>query len=247
MQTLAYVLCTWIHRFIGTYKKLNYICLTEFNKEKILQLKQIKDHQVFVKPNFTQSASKVVLQEERKNQCVYVGRLEEIKGVEVLLKAWKLLGEDAPTLLLCGKGPLEEWCQNYIEENQLSKVKILGFVANERVRDVIAESKALILPSQVYEGFPMTILEALSVGTPVIGSQFGNVGTLIKSHLNGLCFEAKSEKALARAVRELNIKNEDVYHYYTENYSIETNYITLKSIYEISIEKSLEKRKNSYA
>ena len=39
-QTFACVVSTWIHRFIGTYKKLNYICLTEFNKEKLLNLKQ---------------------------------------------------------------------------------------------------------------------------------------------------------------------------------------------------------------
>lgn len=57
VQTLACVLTLKIHRLLGTYKKLNYICLTEFNKEKLLQLnkgkKQIIDpSKVFVKPNF---------------------------------------------------------------------------------------------------------------------------------------------------------------------------------------------------
>ena len=134
VQTLACVLSTWFHRMIGTYGKLNYICLTEFNKEKILNLKQIKAEKVFVKPNFVEEADEIVPYAKRENRFIYVGRLEEIKGIDVLLKAWKLLGEEAPELLICGKGPLEDWAKKYIEENGLSKIKLLGFVENKQVR-----------------------------------------------------------------------------------------------------------------
>lgn len=57
VQTLVCVVNTWIHRLIGIYGKINYICLTEFNKEKLLQLKQIKADRVFIKPNFTFDSS----------------------------------------------------------------------------------------------------------------------------------------------------------------------------------------------
>ena len=53
IQTLICVMNTWIHRHTGILGKINYIVLTEFNKEKLLQLKQIKPERVFVKPNFT--------------------------------------------------------------------------------------------------------------------------------------------------------------------------------------------------
>lgn len=53
MQTLICVISTWIHRHTGILGKINYITLTEFNKEKLSQLKQIKLERVFVKPNFT--------------------------------------------------------------------------------------------------------------------------------------------------------------------------------------------------
>lgn len=53
VQTLVCVTSTWIHRHTGILGKINYIALTEFNKEKLLQLKQIKPDKVFVKPNFT--------------------------------------------------------------------------------------------------------------------------------------------------------------------------------------------------
>ena len=46
IQTLACVISTWFHRMTGIYGKINYICLTEFNKEKLLQLKQIEADRV---------------------------------------------------------------------------------------------------------------------------------------------------------------------------------------------------------
>jgi glycosyltransferase involved in cell wall biosynthesis len=86
--------------------------LTEFNKNKLLHLKQIKEKQIFIKPNFVQAAEKIVSYGERKEQFMYVGRLEEIKGMDVLLEAWKLMGNSAPKLYMCGKGPLEDWCSS---------------------------------------------------------------------------------------------------------------------------------------
>lgn len=232
VQTLACVISIWLHRAIRTYRKLNYICLTEFNKEKLLKLKQIKEKKIFIKPNFVQGATEIIPYEKRNDQFIYVGRLEEIKGIEVLLGAWKELGSEAGELLICGIGPLENWVRDYIELNKLSKVKLLGFVPNEEVRKLIGRSKALILPTQVYEGFPMTIAEAYAMGTPVIGSDIGNTGSLIEQGKSGLKFEHKSPIALAEAVK----KTEKIFSGLSADiitkYSAENNYRKLKEIYE---------------
>lgn len=64
IQTLVCVINTEIHRKLGTYYKLNYICLTAFNKEKLLQLNHgrrkdvICPERVFIKPNFTFNSEK---------------------------------------------------------------------------------------------------------------------------------------------------------------------------------------------
>lgn len=232
IQTLACVISMKIHRMLRTYKKLNYICLTEFNKEKLLHLKQISKEKVFVKPNFVEEAEKIVPYRERKNQVVYVGRLEEIKGIDVLLKAWKLLGEAAPELLLCGRGPLEQWCRSYIEENHLEKVKQLGFVPNERVRTLMGESKALVLPTQVYEGFPMTIAEAYAGGTPVIGSNLGNTGSLIEEGKSGFKFAPDSPEELAACVLKLSSLSEESLKPFQKKYTAKDNYEQLRKIYE---------------
>ncbi len=57
---------------------------------------------------------------------IYVGRLDKLKGVDILLKAWKLMGENAPRLLVCGTGPMEDWCREYIAKNGLTSVEMRG-------------------------------------------------------------------------------------------------------------------------
>lgn len=232
VQTLACVISTQIHRFLGTYKKLNYICLTEFNKEKLLQLKQIQAEQVFVKPNFVEAAKEIVPHDKRKKQFIYVGRLDKLKGVDLLLKAWETFSKEDYHLVICGTGPMEEWCKEYTKNHQLKNVELKGFVDNENAKRLIGESLALILPTQWYEGFPMTILEAYSTGTPVIGSRIGNVGNLVKEAINGIHFEPWSESELLKAITDLSIDHKIVFEYFQTHYSREVNYEILKSIYE---------------
>ncbi len=117
LQTLVCVINTKIHRFTGIYGKINYICLTEFNKEKLLHLKQIKPEKIFVKPNFDETSWQFIPAEKRKNQFVFAGRLDKLKGIDLLLKEWSELGKDAPKLIVCGTGPLEEWCKEFVASN----------------------------------------------------------------------------------------------------------------------------------
>lgn len=231
VQTLACVISTLIHRALGTYGKLNYICLTEFNKEKLLSLKQIKEKNVYVKPNFVDVPNENKINHDRKKQIVFAGRLDKLKGVEFLLKSWAELEDQELKLILCGTGPMEDWCKNYIREHQLKSIEMKGHVSNRDVKELLSESMALILPTQWYEGFPMTILEAFSVGTPVLGSKIGNVGKLIKDQINGKHFLPTEKEELLDAVQKLNVDYEAVFRYFNKNYSAESNYELLEDIY----------------
>ncbi len=232
LQTAACVISTKIHRMTGIFGKINYICLTNFNKEKLLLLKQIKSKQVFIKPNFVESKCEIIPYGKRKNQFAFIGRLDEVKGIDLLLSSWKKMGNDAPNLLICGIGPMEEWCKNYIKENNLSSVKMVGFVSNEEAIKIVASSKALILPTQWYEGFPMTIVEAYSVGTPVLGSNIGNVGSFIEDGKNGFKFKNNIDSIIdsINSIEKVDLtdKLSDIY---SENFSIEQNYKMLSKIY----------------
>ncbi len=233
LQTLACVISTWIHRRLGTYGKLNYICLTEFNRKKLLGLKCVKASRVFEKPNFVYGDThfEMVAAKDR-DYFIYVGRLDELKGIKILFGAWKLMGATTPKLLVCGTGPMEEWCQNFVQNNPECNIEMKGFVANIEAKKLIANAKALILPTQWYEGFPMTIVEAYSVGTPVIGSDMGNVGGLIQNGITGWKFIHDSAEELAVIVRESERADLVIDKFQTEQYSIESNYQQLVEIYE---------------
>lgn len=234
-QTLVCVLNTWIHRFTKIYGKLNYICLTEFNKEKLLSLKQIKSEQISIKPNFVVNETPTIPYENRPNQYIFAGRLDKLKGINILFEAWKQIGESAPTLIVCGTGPMEDWCRDFVANNKIGNIEMRGFVPNNEAKDLIANSKALILPTQWYEGFPMTIVEAYSVGTPVIGSDLGNTGSVVEEGTTGAKFEYNSCNSLIDAVRRiLNYGSEissTTKAAYAEKYSDEQNYLVLEAIY----------------
>lgn len=247
VQTLACVVSMMFHRMTGIYGKLNYICLTEFNKRKILKLKQIKEEKVFIKPNFTYETkySKAEgslrdgsdIERNRKKQILYVGRLEKIKGIDILLRAWKQIeekqGKGRPKLIICGTGPMEEWCGRFIGDNGLKSVEMLGYVSNEAVKKMLSESMALILPTQCYEGFPMTILEAYSVGTPVLGADIGNTGCLIQDNVTGLRFRHNDCNAIEQAVEwALKCRCNSILQFYREHYSEGNNYNEILYILE---------------
>ena len=200
VSTLACVLSLKYHRWRGIYGKLYYICLTDFNRDKLLTLSQIKKERCFVKPNFTQYKGEGLPWDLRKG-FIYAGRLDELKGVKEILKAWELMGSDGPELTVCGDGPLKEWCLDHIRQKGLTNVSYKGRLLHDELMELIGRAKALLAPSLWYEGLPMTIIEAYSVGTPVIGSNIGNVAAVIEPERLGLRIDmSRGEKAIEEAV-----------------------------------------------
>ncbi|MBO4375378.1 MAG: glycosyltransferase family 4 protein [Lachnospiraceae bacterium] len=205
-QTLLCVISSRIHRKTGIYGRLHYICLTEFNKEKLKNLPGIREENIFVKPNFTAMSEEIIPYAERDNTFIYAGRLEEIKGTGELLEAWYLLEtkaktpEEVPTLDLYGSGPMTETVRRFIENHGLKRVILHEPLPHEDIIKTIARARALILPTKWYEGFPMTITESFSVGTPVIGTDLGNTGDLIRGNLGALISPDDMQGSIAHII-----------------------------------------------
>lgn len=234
IHTLISAITLKIHRLIGTYKRVNYIFLTEFNKKKILELNNdrhviIDEDKTFIKPNFVNIDREVIPYKERKNQFVFVGRLDKLKGIDLLLETWKEIKEF--DLIICGTGPEEEWCKKFIAEKRISNIKMMGFIQNDKTMGIIAESKALILPTQWYEGFPMTIVESLACGTPVIGSNIGNVDNLIEDGITGLKFQYNSTGSLREKIFKMTDMVSSCKNKFDTSYPSIINYTELLMIY----------------
>ena len=232
LQTIANVLSMRIHRMTGIYEKLNYICLTEFNMKQLMKQRQIKEEQIFIKPNCIKALDSVIPFDNRKNQILFAGRLEESKGILFLLDVWKNMDHHPYQLLIYGSGPLEETCKERIQKEHLEDILLCGRMDHEKLMSVIGESKALILPTQWYEGFPMSLLEAMSRGTPVIVPDMGNAGSIVINGVNGYKYESNSSKDCIRAINENMNITDSAYTYFMDHYSEEKNYQMLMDIYQ---------------
>jgi glycosyltransferase involved in cell wall biosynthesis len=147
------------------------------------------------------------------------------------------MGNEAPKLIVCGTGPMEQWCRVFIKENRCN-IEMKGFISNGETRLLIAKSKALVLPTQWYEGFPMSIVEAFSVGTPVICSNIGNVASVVHNGLSGIKFSYQSVPELCCAIRErylLPSLPETTFDEYNKLYTEDKNYNMLVEIYKNAI------------
>lgn len=239
LQTFVSAFTLKLHRMMGTYGRIYYICLTEFNKKKLLQLNNkgrqlIEPDHIFVKPNFVWSKGEIVPMPKRKNQFLYAGRLDALKGIWVLLDTWKKINNYQ--LVLCGGGPEEVHISDFLKKNGMDNVQLLGQVSHEKVLGLLRESKALIMPTQWYEGQPMVILESYSMGTPVIGSRLGNVKDMIVEGLTGCTFIHNEPEELRHIIEYLpDFEATAIREHFDEKYGSEENYKKLIEIYERSV------------
>jgi len=229
-----------LHKWLGTWQtKVNrYIALTEFSKQKYIEAGW-PEHKIYVKPNFIDGPfpeAKTV--DENGGYALFVGRLSEEKGIDILLDGW---GKIASKLKIIGDGPLRE----YVVAKTSRSVEFLGHKDKAGVLDLIKNAEFIIMPSTWYETFGMVIIEAFACGTPVIVSKLGSLQTIVEDGVTGLHFEAGNAQDLAEKVqflidnpertRELglNARNE-----YLAKYTPEKNYTMLMDIYQQAIDEA---------
>ena len=147
---------------------------------------------------------------ETTNEIVTVGRLVEQKNHKILIDAFSDIQNEYPEwkLKIYGKGPLENYLRNLINEKGLeNKVFLMG--TKKRVMFEVNKSTIFVLSSN-FEGFPNVLIEAMATGMPVISSDFktGIAKKLISSEENGYLFEVGNKEELVIAMRKL-LKRKD--------------------------------------
>ena len=178
LQSFVAQLAFWFYKLTGAFNNIDYFfVLTNFQKEKIKSL-GVDERKIILKPNSLQMSFDI---ETKKHNYVYVGRLEESKGILKLLEIWDQLDEKY-ILTIVGGGDIEtQLRQKYKKPNIIFK----GKCSREETMTIVSHSKYLLQPSLLYETFGLTIVEAMSVGVPVIGYDIGTRGDFIKDGVNG--------------------------------------------------------------
>lgn len=175
-----------------------FVALTEFGRSKFID-GNIPPEKIVVKPNFVVDRVDKICQASMQNNSddgyfLFVGRLSLEKGVHTLIDAWRSLPEKK--LRIAGSGPLSD----FISKNLTNNIEVLGHLSAEQIAIQMMGAQALIFPSTWYEGLPMTVIEAFSLGLPVIASNIGSLSEIITDGLNGLHFSVGEHRELAQKV-----------------------------------------------
>lgn len=202
---------THASKIISPTKSLADIISKEFHIKRIEVVPNCVDIDFFTyKEKKTNKKEKII---------IYAGRLERRKGVEVLAKAIPLVvkvipdmkflfvGRDTPTAE--GRGSMKAWLEGYFEKEMVTHyVQLVGEVPRTEIVSYYQQADVCILPS-LWENLPYTCLEAMSCGTPVVGSRIGGFPEIITDDVDGFLFEPMNQEELSKKI--INIfKNENI-------------------------------------
>ncbi len=147
--------------------------------------------------------------ERHSGLVLFVGRLVEVKGVDYLLRAMRIVQEIHPEsqLVLIGDGPLRPALTARAAEMQV-RSRFLGAQPQAAVRQWMAQATALCLPSVraasgAVEGLGLVLLEAQAMGLPVVGSDIGGIPEVVQDGITGLLAPEQDFVAMARALLQL--------------------------------------------
>ena len=228
-----------VHDVLGTWKSRvdKYIVTTKFFREKAIQ-GGLSDEKLSIKPNFVDPDPGK--EGKKEDFLIYVGRLFPEKGIRLLLEAWSDY-RDLPPIKLIGQGPMESDVKELAA--RLSNVEYLGPLPPSQVYQWMGRAKALLFPSEWYEGLPLTIVESFAKGTPVIASNLGAMATMIDPGRTGLHFEPGNVDDLVKQVlwmldhpSEWQAMGNQARQEFEQNYTAERNYEMLMDIYQQAID-----------
>jgi len=137
---------------------------------------------------------------------LFVGRIEEVKRVDLIMGAFALLQNNNMKfrLFLAGEGTLRKQFEDYAIRNGLQTVvTFLGNISHDELPNYYNMADVVVLPSDM-EGVPMVLLEAMACGTPVIASRVGGVPEIVRNGINGVLLDTVTSESTARAISETN-------------------------------------------
>ena len=168
-------------------KKIDYIITpSNFYKTKLVE-DGIPENKIQGMHNFV-DLKLYDLELKDEGYALYFGRLSKEKGILNLVNAFTKL--EKGTLYIAGEGSEKENIEKIITENNLQeRVKLLGFLNADEMKEAIRKCRFVVVPSIWYENCPYSVMETLAIGKPVIGANIGGIPELVQDGKTGCVYK----------------------------------------------------------
>lgn len=167
-------------------------------------LNNFVDTNIFYKDS---AISTTIQQFNNEKIILFVGRIEEVKGLELFVDVVNELNNPEVHWrgVIVGKGSYESTIIKYAEKLGVKDyLHFIGAIYDQNeLRKLYNQAKVLLLTSY-HEGIPMTILESLACGTPVVSTDVGGISKLAYYNLQCFTFEDRNSKVFADKIREID-------------------------------------------
>ena len=200
-----------LYRMRGSYNKIDcYITPSGFYRD-LLQRAGFTKAPIRHIPNFLPGGTVFApVPCEAQAKLLYLGRLTPEKGLPTLLNA--LAACPDACLEIAGEGPQRAELEQQVRDLGLGdRVKFLGFLTGQPLTERLNACRAVVLPSEWYENGPYSVMEALAVGKPVLGSRIGGIPEMVQEGQTGFLFRPGDAEDLAAAIGRLYGLTEEGY------------------------------------
>lgn len=181
----------------------NIICVSEATKNALAEQYGISEQKITVVPNAVDTRTFYPLGTKKTpHSLLYVGRIDRRKGIEFLIRSMPFVREQIPDahLTVGGKGSHLENMKGLVSRLDLERnVTFLGFVPDDQLNSLYNRAQCVVVPS-IFEGFGITVIEALAAGTRVVGTDTDGIREILNSGDYGRLVPYGNHRALADAI-----------------------------------------------
>ncbi len=184
--------------------RTGFISPSQANLDTLDEYFPVKSFQHAVIPNPKSYPSSLTSRTPSKSlRLIYAGKLEEAKGVHILLQAVdEVASEKHISLTLAGAGPLLEEIQRSYDPKPW--FRYVGFLAQQDLSNEMAQADLLCVPSLWQENFPGVVVHAQSLGLPVLANRRGGIPEIVENQVTGVLLDHFSVKDWKQALIDLS-------------------------------------------
>jgi len=189
-------------RAVGALHKVAaWIALSQAQRSKHIEM-GIPQERIHVVPHFYEPEGEPIPANPQGN-ILFLGRLSPEKGVDHLLRAWKLVQAKGRKLTIAGEGPEAPKLKVLAKELGLRDVDFVGFLKRDQQRAIWAQTAFSVIPSIWSEPFPLTFLESWTQNRTFVANRLGAMAEVVKEGQDGLLAEPFSGESLASQIQRL--------------------------------------------